>query len=89
MSKSSAVVSMADPRRSSSQRSPDVEAPGRAGRRDALLTFLANPPREIAEAARALREAEEQYGDDADQELADLEAEQHPLQRAKASSSMG
>ena len=88
MSKSHAATPTTDPGRATAQRAPGSTATGRAERRDALLRFLTNPPREVAEVARALREAEAQYGDDADQELADLEAGQHPLQQAKADSPM-
>lgn len=63
--------------------------PARAERRSAMLRFFANPPRKIVEAAPALREADELYGDDGDRELADIEAGRHPLQRAKGKSSPG
>ncbi len=88
MSKSGAATTV-DSERLPAQPASDREAAARAERRGALLRFLADPPREIAEAALALREAEEQYGDETSRELADLEAGQHPLQRAKAESSTG
>jgi hypothetical protein len=56
--------------------------PARRERRRALLDFLADPPREALEAAVTLREASAPYGEDAERELADLEAGTHPLQRA-------
>jgi uncharacterized membrane protein len=89
MRKSNAATTMVEPGRPPTQRASEVEASARAERRDALLRFLANPPRDVAAAASALREAEEQYGDEADRELADFELGQHPLQRAKADPSMG
>ena len=67
-------------------REPD---PARAERRSALLRFFADPPRAVAEAALALRAADERYGDDTDAELADLEAGGHPLLRPKTSPSAG
>jgi hypothetical protein len=89
MGKSSAATTTVNPGHLPARLASDANAPARAERRNALLRFLADPPRDIAEAARALREAEEQYGDESDRELADLEAGQHPLQRPKTDSSMG
>jgi antirestriction protein ArdC len=60
-----------------------------AERRSALLQFFANPPRELAEAAIALRAADDFYSNDTDRELADIEAGRHPLQQPKAKSSAG
>ena len=84
MSKSSASTPAVVSGRSPTQQASEIEAPARARRRDALLWFLANPPREVADAARALRDAEKLYGDETERELADLEVGQHPLQRTKA-----
>ena len=89
MGKSSAATTTTNPGHLPARLASDVNAPARAERRNALLRFLADPPRDIAEAARALRIAEEQYGDESDRELTDLEAGQHPLQRPKTDSSMG
>jgi hypothetical protein len=89
MSKSGAATTKADPERLPARGASDGEASARAVRRDALLRFLADPPRNVAEAALTLREAEKQYGDETDGELADLEAGQHPLQRSKAEFSTG
>ncbi len=49
-----------------------------------LLDFLADPPPEILAAADAVGRAREQYGEDTDRELADIEAGRHPLQRRAA-----
>jgi hypothetical protein len=89
MRKSGAATTKADPERVPARPASDEEASARAARRDALLRFLADPPRNVADAALALREAEKQYGDETDRELADLEAGQHPLQRPKAEFSTG
>jgi hypothetical protein len=89
MSKSGAATTKAD---AEHLRAPQASAPAtraRAKRRGALLRFLADPPRDVAEAGLTLREAQEQYGDDTDRELADLEGGRHPLQRPKAESSKG
>jgi len=67
----------------------ELSLEARAQRRETRIRFLADPPRKIVEAARALREADEQYGDEFDRELADLEAGQHPLHRTKTGSSTG
>jgi hypothetical protein len=49
-------------------------------RRAHLLAFLAEPPAEIAAAAKALGQARARYGADTDREIADLEAGVHSLQ---------
>jgi hypothetical protein len=91
MRKSGAVTTTAERELLPTRRPSDAEgqAAARAERRDALLRFLADPPRHVAEAALTLREAEEQYGNDTDRELADLEVGLHPLQRTKAEPSTG
>lgn len=63
--------------------------PARAERRGALLRFFADPPQVIAEAALALRDADNRYGDDTDRELADIDAGLHPLLQPKTSPSAG
>ena len=89
MSKGPPATTRAVAERLPARRTLDAEGQARAERRDALLQFLADPPRHVAVAARALRDAEEQYGDESERELADLEAGQHPLQRPKAGFSTG
>lgn len=89
MSKRGAASMKVDRELLPAQGTAGADAPARAERRDALLRFLADPPRNIVEAALALRGAEQQYGDDTDLELADLEAGQHPLQLARADFSKG
>jgi hypothetical protein len=84
MSKSSIAATKADPEHLPARQAAAGDAPARAKRRDALLRFLADPPRDVAEAAIAMRQAAEQYGNDTGRELADLDAGRHPLQRAKA-----
>jgi hypothetical protein len=61
-------------------------APDRAHaeRQARLLDFLADPPPDILAAADAVGRAREQYGEDTDRELADIEAGRHPLQRRGA-----
>ena len=64
MNKIAAATVPTEPERLPARRASDVGEPARAERRDALLRFLADPPPHVAEAALAVREAEEQYGGD-------------------------
>lgn len=72
------VLAMA---KSSAARTSTIPAARAANERRAhLLAFLADPPADVLAAAEALGRARAHYGEDTNQEIADLEAGRHSLQ---------